>query len=154
MGLQMFDNVIMLEVALGVSVLATMGLAIAWFYKWHQNRALKNKINVQDNAYKRLLGQKKSSEVRLGRIAENMAPFFDSWPYNANTFRFIGSPIDGIQFTKEEVIFVEIKTGKSRLSSGQKHIKRLVKEGKVSFVTFKIGDDGVSLKKDMSEREE
>ena len=89
-----------------------------------------------------VVSHRKSAEVRFGKIAENMAPFFDSWPYNPNTFRFLGDPIDGIQFTDDSVIFVEIKSGNARLSKGQKHIKELVKSGKVSFATFRVSENG------------
>jgi predicted Holliday junction resolvase-like endonuclease len=77
-----------------------------------------------------------------------MAPFINDWPYDHRRFRFLGDPIDGIQFTPNEIIFVEIKTGKSRLSSSQKNIKKLVVAGKVSFATFRISDKGCSLKKE------
>jgi len=116
---------------------------------------LDNKINDKtshikdlEEDYAKLLNQKKSSEVRLGKIAENMAPFFSCWPYDPNTFRFLGNPVDGIQFTEDEIIFVEIKTGKARLSDSQKWIKKLVQEKKVSFVSFKIGENGVALEKE------
>ena len=74
-----------------------------------------------------------------------MAPFFKEWPYDPNRFRFMGSPIDGVQFTDDAVILVEIKTGKARLTTGQKAIQNLVKEGKVKFATFRVGEDGVTL---------
>lgn len=107
-----------------------------------------SRIKSLEEDYAKLLNQKKSSEVRLGKIAENMAPFFTCWPYDPNTFRFLGNPVDGIQFNENEIIFVEIKTGKARLSDSQKWIKKLVQEKKVSFVSFKIGENGVALEKE------
>lgn len=96
--------------------------------------------------YDKVLSQKKSSEVRLGRIGEQMSPFFQSWPFDPNGFRFLGNPIDGIQFTDDAVVFIEIKTGKARLTDSQKTVKRLVKEGKIGFATFRVSEDGCSLK--------
>lgn len=90
--------------------------------------------------------QKKSSEVRLGRIGEQLSPFLNGWPWDSNHFRFIGSPIDGIQFTENEILFVEIKTGKSRLSKYQAKCKKLVEQGKVRFVEFRVGEDGTVVK--------
>jgi predicted Holliday junction resolvase-like endonuclease len=109
---------------------------------------LNKRLRDETNKGRKLLSQKKSSEVRLGKIGENMAPFIEDWPYDHNKFRFLGNPIDGIQFTDYEIIFVEIKTGKSRLTTTQKQIKKLVAEGKVSFATFRIGEHGCTLKKD------
>jgi Predicted secreted endonuclease distantly related to archaeal Holliday junction resolvase len=75
-----------------------------------------------------------------------MSPFFTGWPFDPNGFRFLGNPIDGIQFSDDAVIFIEIKTGKARLTDSQKTVKRLVKEGKISFATFRVSEDGCSLK--------
>jgi predicted Holliday junction resolvase-like endonuclease len=44
---------------------------------------------------------------------------------------------------------MEIKTGKSVLTKGQKNIKKLLKEGKVSFATFRIDEKGCVLKEDI-----
>lgn len=92
------------------------------------------------------LHNRKSSEVRLGKIGENMAPFFKAWPYDPNKFRFIGDPVDGISFNEDEVVFVEIKTGKARLTTSQKRTKELVKDGKVRFATFRVSEDDCTLK--------
>jgi predicted Holliday junction resolvase-like endonuclease len=111
---------------------------------------LRNIKQAQDHEkltkqYARELHHRKSSEVRLGKIGENLAPFTEGWPWDANNFRFLGNPVDGVQFNDDEIIFVEIKTGKARLSRSQKDFRDLVKKGKVSFVTFKITDGGTKL---------
>lgn len=99
-----------------------------------------------EQKYKKLLHQKKSSEVRLGKIGENLAPFTEHWPWDPNNFRFIGSPIDGIQFKDDEIIFVEIKTGKSRLSKYQIKCKELVESGRVTFKSFRVGENNIEIK--------
>jgi len=106
------------------------------------------KLEKLNATYLGELGHRKSSEVRLGRISESLAPFLDGWPWDPNSFRFLGNPIDGIQFNEDELIFVEIKTGKSRLSASQKWIKDLVMRGKVSFATFRITENGSNLIKE------
>jgi len=106
------------------------------------------KTNLLQEKYDKELHFRKSSEVRLGKIGENLAPFLNGWPWVPRQFRFLGNPVDGIQFNDDEIIFVEIKTGKARLSKSQKNTKELIKTGKVSFVTFKITDDGTKLIKD------
>ncbi len=95
--------------------------------------------------YNKELSYRKSSEIRLGKIGENLAPFVKGWPWDPNNFRFLGNPVDGIQFNRNGIIFVEIKTGKARLSKSQKYFRDLVKAGKVSFATFKITEDGIKL---------
>ncbi len=103
---------------------------------------------ILQEKYDKELHFRKSSEVRLGKIGENLAPFLDGWPWVPRQFRFLGNPVDGIQFNDDEIIFVEIKTGKAKLSKSQKNTKELIKAGKVSFVTFKITDDGIKLIKE------
>lgn len=94
----------------------------------------------------RLIHQKRSSEVRLGKTVENVAPFFDEWPYDPGNFRFLGNPIDGVSFNEDEVVFVEIKTGQARLSKSQNKIKSFIKDGKVKFITFRVNENGVKIK--------
>lgn len=90
--------------------------------------------------------QKRSSEVRLGKTVENIAPFFTEYPYDPGNFRFLGSPVDGVSFNDDGIVFMEIKTGQSRLSRNQIKIKSLIKEGKVKFVTFRANEKGVRIK--------
>jgi len=114
--------------------------------------ATENKQLLDENLM--LFRQRKSSEIRLGRIGENMAPFFEEWPYDPNDFRFLGSPIDGVQFTEGSIIFVEIKTGKSRLTGKQRMIRDLVKNGRVSFATFRVDEDGCTMTLEGEDKEE
>ena len=137
-----YDWLYLTLLLLFVSLIAVIALSIML------RKTLKT-IRTEKASSKKILSQKKSSEVRLGKIGENMAPFIKDWPYEHRRFRFIGDPIDGIQFTDDEVIFVEIKTGKSRLTHSQRNIKKLVAEGKVSFATFRISENGCSLKKEV-----
>jgi predicted Holliday junction resolvase-like endonuclease len=97
--------------------------------------------------------RKKSSEVRLGLMAENFMPFIRDYPYDHKRFRFLANPVDGLQITDDAVIFIEFKTGAARLSRSQKAIKDLVAKGQVRFETFRVNDQGTSLKieSDMSE---
>jgi len=120
---------------------------IVWLFLRHEKeRKEYKKENVAlIKQYHKELHFRKSSEVRLGKIGENLAPFTKSWPWDPKNFRFLGNPIDGVQFNEDGIIFVEIKTGGARLSKSQKDFRDLVKAGKVSFVTFKITENGVKL---------
>jgi len=110
-----------------------------------ENEELLTKYQETSSKLDRTVHQKKSSEVRLGKIGENLAPFTQGWPWDSNHFRFIGSPVDGIQFTEDMIYMVEIKTGKSRLSKYQTRCKNLIKEGKIAFVSYRMGEDGVEI---------
>ena len=88
--------------------------------------------------YTKLLSQKKSSEVRLGQISEQLVPLLDKFKYDPRNAHFIGMPIDYIVFNNDEVIFVEVKSGASTLSKKQSEIKKLITDGKVRFETIRI----------------
>ena len=85
-----------------------------------------------------LLSQKKSSEVRLGQISEQLAPFIKGFPYDPKKAHFLGNPIDYVIFDDNKVVFMEIKSGKARLTKGQKDIKDMIDAGKVVFETMRI----------------
>ncbi len=132
----------MTGIVIGLGIVAIIGIIAfavgCWAYR-DAMRCKDIKYKKLEDENKKILYQKKSSEVRLGKIGENLAPFTEHWPYDPNNFRFLGSPIDGIQFTDDMIYLVEIKTGRSRLSKMQKHCKKLVDEGKVEFVSFRVG---------------
>ena len=79
-----------------------------------------------------------SLSTKYGKMTEQFMPFLKNYPYNPNDFRFIGTPIDGIQFNEDEIILVEFKTSTSSLSYKQKSIKEIVKSGKIKFEEYKI----------------
>lgn len=86
----------------------------------------------------KVTSQKKSSEVRLGHIAETLAPFLDQFEFNPEECSFLGQPIDYISFGQDEITFVEIKSGKSQLSSKQRRIRDQVVDGKVAWKEVRI----------------
>jgi predicted Holliday junction resolvase-like endonuclease len=74
--------------------------------------------------------------VDRGLIAEQFAPFskkFSELGWDPQEFKFLGRPVDGIQFQDDEVIIVEFKTGAAQMTSRQRNIKKLITEGKVRF---------------------
>lgn len=99
---------------------------------------LKSALAFQEEQYTKLLTQKKSSEVRVGMITEQIAPFLADYPLSPSTARFIGDPIDFVHFDDDKVTFVEVKSGKSQLSKRQREIRDLVKQGKVEFVIYRV----------------
>jgi predicted Holliday junction resolvase-like endonuclease len=76
------------------------------------------------------------ARVDRGLIAEQFAPFskkFSELGWDPQEFKFLGRPVDGIQFQDDEVIIVEFKTGAAQMTSRQRNIKKLITEGKVRF---------------------
>ena len=79
-----------------------------------------------------------SLSSKYGKMTEQFMPFVSDYPWDPARFRFIGSPIDGIQFEDDRVILVEFKSATSRLTAKQRTIRDQVREGRVEFEEFRL----------------
>jgi predicted Holliday junction resolvase-like endonuclease len=109
------------------AVAAAIALPILLVWAWvASTRRLRRKVRELD-------GLKRSQSTRYGQTMEQFAPFLQDWPWDPKGFRFIGSPVDGIQFNADGVVFVEVKSATSRLSPVQQQVKQLVQDGQVEW---------------------
>lgn len=99
---------------------------------------LETKLAEETEARKKVTSQKKSSEVRLGSIAETLAPFLDQFDFDPENCVFLGKPIDYISFADDEITFIEVKSGNSQLNSRQRHIRDQVKAKLISWKEVRI----------------
>ncbi len=86
----------------------------------------------------KLKRSKGSMSSLYGKTMEEFAPFMKKYKHDPKKFRFIGSPIDGIQFDDDKIVFVEFKASSSKLSDVQRKIRDLVKQKKVYFEEFRM----------------
>ena len=81
----------------------------------------------------------RSSAVTRGQAFEHLAPFTEGFGYRPRDVRFLGSPIDFVVFDGlgetdvREIVFVEVKTGGSRLSARERAVRRAVLDGRVTW---------------------
>ena len=101
-------------------------------------RSNKKKVSGLGLELKDVKFRKQSLSTKYGKMTEQFMPFLESYPYNEQNFRFIGTPIDGVQFENDKIVFIEFKTGDSRLSLRQREIRDLVNKGKIEFREFRI----------------
>jgi predicted Holliday junction resolvase-like endonuclease len=92
----------------------------------------------------------RSLAVTLGRVGEELAPLliFKSYGIEPKDLRHIGTPVDYIAFKGlsegrvDEIVFIEVKTGKStRLSDVEREVKKAVEEGKVRFLVVNVKEE-------------
>jgi len=87
---------------------------------------------------------KRSRSTLSGKFLEQLGPFLPNFPYDPTEVRFIGSPIDCLVFPGasseecEEVVFLEVKSGKSVLSKVQRRIRDAVQQGRVRWEEYRI----------------
>lgn len=89
-----------------------------------------------------------SRAVLGGQFSEQLAPFLPNFNYSPTECRFIGKPIDFICFKGmdnkniEEIIFVEVKSGKkSQLSQQEKNLKHAIDNRKVRWEEYRVDED-------------
>ena len=99
---------------------------------------LQAKLVIEEENNQKILSMKKSSEIRTGYIAEQLAPFLEGFQHDPRNIRYLGNPVDYIVFGKDKITFVEVKSGKSHLSHNQKNIRRLVEDKKVEWQDFRV----------------
>ena len=81
---------------------------------------------------------KSSQSVRYGKLSEQFMPFLKDYPYDPQQFRFLGTPVDGVQFNEDEIVFLEFKAANGRASEKQRSIRALVEQKKVRFEERRI----------------
>ncbi len=86
---------------------------------------------------------KKSRAVIGGQVAEQLAPYLPEFPCNPGDVCFLGKPVDFIGFTGltesdeiHEVMFIEVKTGQSKLNGHEKQLKDAIQKGRVRYVEY------------------
>ncbi|HWG89688.1 MAG TPA: Holliday junction resolvase-like protein [Candidatus Thermoplasmatota archaeon] len=125
-----------IDVVTGLS-LVTIILALLLLFLVRHYRGRVEELREEVAA---LQSQKQSLSTTYGRITEQFAPFMAGYPYDPRNFRFIGSPVDGIQFEEDRIVFVEIKANNSRLTPAQQKWRHLVEEGRVAWLEFRAED--------------
>lgn len=96
---------------------------------------------------------KRSKAVINGQVVEQIAPFLPEFPCSPLDVKFIGKPIDFIGFSGlsendkiENIVFIEVKTADSNLSSREKEIKDAIKNNRIKYVEYRLKDNKFFVK--------
>jgi predicted Holliday junction resolvase-like endonuclease len=135
------EELMILEIFL---IALVVGLTISLIYCIIKIQNIK-----EDNAIKLKASREdaiaRSRSVIEGQTFECLAPHFKEWVYGKpSEARFIGSPLDYIIFKGlsdndvTEIIFLEIKTGNSKVTKRQRSVKKAIEDGKVKYELMEI----------------
>lgn len=86
----------------------------------------------------------RSQAVTVGKVTEHIAPYLPEFGYNPKDARFIGSPVDFVVFdglndeSVVQVVFVEVKSGSSSLSTRERQVRDAVKSGRVRWEELRV----------------
>jgi len=89
----------------------------------------------------------KSRSVLSGMFSEQLAPYFPDFNFKPTEIKFLGKPVDFIVFKGlddkkiDEIVFVEVKSGKSKLTTTEKSLKEVVEKKKVRWEEYRIPED-------------
>ncbi|MDP3987122.1 MAG: Holliday junction resolvase-like protein [Nanoarchaeota archaeon] len=89
----------------------------------------------------------KSRAVLGGHFSEQLAPYLPDFNYLPTECKFLGKPVDFLVFNGmdekniREVVFVEVKSGVSRLSPSEKSLKEAIENGRVRWEEYRIPED-------------
>jgi len=112
-----------LEIIFGLVIFI---LVIIMYILIRSNVSLRNRVQE-------IASSKQSLATKYGKMSEQFMPFMKDYPYDPENFRFLGTPVDGVQFQDDKVVFVEFKTSNSKLSEKQKKIRDLIQNKKVDW---------------------
>jgi predicted Holliday junction resolvase-like endonuclease len=88
-----------------------------------------------------------SRAILGGQFSEQLAPFLPDFKYSPTECRFIGKPIDFMVFSGmddkniNEVVFVEVKSGNSKLSPKEKALKETIDKKRVRWEEYRVPED-------------
>jgi predicted Holliday junction resolvase-like endonuclease len=100
-------------------------------YLWQNRRNLNAEIA-------KTLSSKQSLSTKYGKFTEQFLPFAEIYPYDYHQFRFLGSPIDGVQFNDDKIVFIEFKSSNSKMTQKQQNIKKIIAEKAIEFNEIRI----------------
>lgn len=109
--------------------------ADAWLERWR----------VEAEGEIRADAVRRSSAVVSGKVSEHLAPYMDAFPYNPKDARFLGTPVDLLVFDGlseddlREIVFLEIKSGGSTLTTRERRVRDAVLTRRVSWKEFRVG---------------
>ncbi len=90
---------------------------------------------------------RRSRSTLSGQFLEKLAPHFPDFPYEPTDLRFLGTPVDYVVFAGlsegevDEVVFLEVKSGGSGLSSKERRVRDAVEAGAVRWDVYHVPDE-------------
>lgn len=99
----------------------------------------------------------RSRATLLGKLLERVAPCFRRFAYDPRDMRCICDPVDYVLFDGltvdrqvKQITFIEVKSGRSRLSSVQRSVLEVIDKGCIHSEVWEIGDPDIAITKQLS----
>jgi len=86
-----------------------------------------------------------SRAVMRGQMYEQMVPYLPEFEFNPKDAQFRGRPVDFVVFDGldegdlRRIVFVEVKTGASKLTNRERLVRDAVRDGRVEWAQIRAG---------------
>jgi predicted Holliday junction resolvase-like endonuclease len=86
-----------------------------------------------------------SRAVTRGQIYEQLVPYLPDFQFNPKDAQFLGRPVDFVVFDGldagevRRVVFVEVKTGASTLTTRERRVRDAIQAGRVEWRELRVG---------------
>jgi predicted Holliday junction resolvase-like endonuclease len=86
-----------------------------------------------------------SRAVTRGQIYEQLVPYLPEFQFNPKDAQFLGRPVDFVVFDGldegevRRIVFVEVKTGVSTLTTRERRVRDAVRAGRVEWQELRAG---------------
>ena len=130
-----------------LAVIFLIGIVIAYTIGFKSGAFRRDKYWQDELPSHRKDAIMKSRAVLGGQFSEQLAPYLPNFNYLPTECRFLGKPVDFIVFKGMDernitvVVFVEAKSGKSKLSPQEKSLKEAIEKKKVRWEEYRIPED-------------
>ena len=119
-----------------------------WEVKYVEDIAELKKIFKDSEKIIKLKSVSSSRRSLVGKFIEKFVPFLSKIPFMPADMHFLGQPVDYIVFeglnqdNVQRVIFLEVKTGSSKLTKREKSLKETIVKKKVYWKEINIDTSG------------
>ncbi len=145
----------MLWLALAVSTFLLVAVSLRFLWVKRELRLMRREFESGFEEWRRRHERairkdavQRSQAVTRGMVTEHLTPYLPDFDYNPKDARFIGSPVDFLVFdglndeSLDRILFVEVKTGSSTLSTRERRVRDAVRARRVEWIELRSGGKG------------
>jgi predicted Holliday junction resolvase-like endonuclease len=129
------------------SLIFLIGITIAYIIGKNNGAFKRDRYWEKELPNQRKQAITQSRAVLGGQFSEQLSPYLPDFNYSPTECKFIGKPIDFICFKGmdekniSKVIFIEVKSGKSKVNFQERNLKEAIKNKRVRWEEYRIPEE-------------
>ncbi|MDE0692612.1 MAG: hypothetical protein OXI55_10265 [Gammaproteobacteria bacterium] len=137
-----------MEIGLVVLTVLLIVTVILWWRAAARAKARYEEGHSVGVRFGRQDSRQRSRAVNLGQVVEHLVPFMPDFPFDPKDAHFLGNPVDYVVFAGlnednhvQEIVFVEVKTGSSKLTARERSVRDAIENGRVSYWEARVSPE-------------